>query len=93
MRYLLVFTVFAAATIGWAVGSRGGPDAEPPSRPVAVVLVLGTVILASCNRGLVMNVFPYTPPAQAVTFGARSPAPGIDPDTDGFALGSPMYPA
>ena len=91
MRYLLVFTVFAAATIGWTVGSRAGQEAAPPSRPLAVVLILATVILAYCNRVLVMNVFPYAPPEQTVKFGARSPAPGIDPDTDGFALGSPMY--
>ena len=28
---------------------------------------------------------------QTLKFGARSPAPAIDPDTDGFALDSPMY--
>ena len=76
MRYLLVFTVFAAATIGWTVGSRAGLEAVPPSRPLAVVLILATVILAYCNRVLVMNVFPYAPPEQTVKFGARSPAPG-----------------
>jgi hypothetical protein len=90
-RYLLVFTVFAAATIGWAVGSRAGTDTAPPPRPLAVVLILATVILAYCNRILVMNVFPFAPAAHTLTFGARSPAPAIDPDTDGFALDSPMY--
>lgn len=90
-RYLLVFTVFAAATIGWAVGSRGQSEAARTSLPLAAVLILGTFILAYCNRTLVMNVFPYDPPVQRFGFGARSPAPAIDADTDGFALGSPMY--
>jgi hypothetical protein len=90
-RYLLVFTVFAAATIGAMAGSRGGTDAAPPSRPLAVTLILATVLLAYDNRTLVMNVFPYDPPPQAISLGARSPAPALDPDSDGFALGSPMY--
>jgi hypothetical protein len=90
-RYLLVFTVFAAATIGWTVGNRSGTEAPRPSRPLAVVLILATAILVYCNRALVMNVFPFAPEAQSLKFGARAPAPAIDPVTDGFALDSPMY--
>jgi hypothetical protein len=90
-RYLLLFTVFAAATIGWAVGRRAGTEAVPLSQPLAVVLILATVMLAHGNRRLVMNVFPFAPPAQTLTFGAYPPAPAIDPDTDGFALDSPMF--
>jgi hypothetical protein len=89
-RYLLVFTVFAAATIGWSIGSRGNGVAARPSPQIAVVLILATAILVYCNRTLVMNVFPFTPPAQKLTIGARSPAPAIDAVTDGFALDSPM---
>jgi hypothetical protein len=48
-------------------------------------------MLAHGNRRLVMNVFPFAPPAQTLTFGAYPPAPAIDPDTDGFALDSPMF--
>jgi hypothetical protein len=90
-RYLLLFTVFAAATIGWAMGRGAGTEAAPPSRPVTVVLILSTVMLAYCNRSLGMNAFPFAPPAQRLTFGAHPQAPAIDPDTDGFALDSPMF--
>jgi hypothetical protein len=90
-RYLLLFTVFAAATIGWAMGGRAAIETAPLSRPLAVVLILSTLFLAFCNRRLVMNVFPFAAPAQTLSFGARPPAPAIDPDTDGFALDSPMY--
>ena len=90
-RYLLIFTVFAAATIGWTVGSRAGADATAPSRPFGVVLILATVLLAFFNRALVTNAFPLTPEAQTIRFGARSPAPALDPVTDGFGPDSPMY--
>jgi hypothetical protein len=90
-RYLLLFTVFAAATTGWAAGRRAGAETVPLSQPLAVVLILSTIVLAYCNRRLVMNVFPFAPPARGLTFGARPPAPAIDPDTDGFALDSPMF--
>jgi hypothetical protein len=90
-RYLLLFNVFAAATVGWAMGRRAGTEPAPLSQPLAVVLILSTVFLAFCNRRLVMNVFPFAAPAQTLTFGAHPPAPAIDPDTDGFALDSPMF--
>jgi hypothetical protein len=89
-RYLLVFTVFAAATIGWTVGRRADAEAAAPSPQLAVVLVLSTALLAYCNRTLVTNVFPFTPPAQSLKPGGRPPAPAIDAVTDGFALDSPM---
>jgi hypothetical protein len=90
-RYLLLFTVFTAATIGWAAGRRAGAEAAPLSQPLAVMLILSTVFLAYCNRRLIMNVFVFAPPAQRLAFGAHPPAPAIDPDTDGFALDSPMF--
>jgi hypothetical protein len=90
-RYLLPFTVFAAATIGWAVGRHAGTETAPLSQPLAAVLILSTMFLAYCNRRLIMNVFLFAPPAQRLTFGAHPPAPAIDPDTNGFALDSPMF--
>ena len=76
MRYLLVFTVFAAATIGWTVGSGAGQEAAPPSRPLAVGLILATIILASSNRVLVRNAS-HMRRQQTVKFGHARRRPGL----------------
>jgi hypothetical protein len=91
-RYLLVFTLFAAALIASVAGreseARGWNGGS--SRLVSIALVLAALFLADRNRFLLQGAFPHPPLDGSLAFLSRPPAPRVDSVTDGFAPDSPM---
>jgi hypothetical protein len=91
-RYTLVFLAFATAMVAWVVRGPGGavPIGVALRRFTGIVLVLGACFLAYRNRVPFEVAFTLPPLDGTFHVLSHSPAPIIDPATDGFGPDSPM---
>ena len=91
-RYLLLFTLFAAATVAWVIRAAAA-EQEPAGgfrRMMAITAILATAFLAYRGSLFLVGSFSLAPAPSTSRFLSRPPPPKIDVTTDGFAPDSPM---